>query len=277
MQCKNLFLIFVFLLIFLVPTISAVPPFQATNLVSSNSLQIETPVFDVVKINQNYTFHFHVFNVNGSFLTNASTSCILHIYDFQTGDHILQQSAVMDSNMIDFDVSINDSLLTKEGNYFRLIQCNTSSYGGFLGTQFKVGYSMREASVQDAIINSVIIFLLVIFFITCLTWALVTDGENKFTMGPEGDTFLELNYGKYLKLFLYLLSYLFFWMLTWSIWQVVDKFALSSTFTEVLKLLFIIETIFWPILIIAIVVIGFVKQVSDSEIARLVKRGLKPR
>jgi hypothetical protein len=270
-------LIYFFVFLFMVSIVSSAPPFQTNTITFQNGLQIETPIFDVVPVSSNYTFYFHVYDMNGSIKTNSSTKCILHIYYFVTGSHIFQKNASMDENGIDFEVEINSSLLTKEGNYFRLIQCNASNVGGFIGTQFKVGYSMREASVQDAIINSVMIFILVIFFIVTLAWAMMVDGENKFTMGPEGDTFLEMNIGKYVKLFLYLLSYLWFWMLTWAVWQVAEKFILSQTFSGVMHTLFIFETIMWIPLIIIVVVIGFIKHLTDSEVARLVKRGLKPR
>lgn len=275
MDKKKLIYFFVFL--FMIQLVLGAPPFQTGTILQSNGLQIETTIFEVVPVSSNYSFHWHVFDVNGSMKTNASTFCFLHIYDFETGHHIVEKNATMDSNKIDFVVAINSSVLTKEGTYFRLIQCNSSNIGGFLGTQFKVGFNTREATIQDAIINSSILLLITILFLTCLIWGIVMDGENKFTMGPEGETLLELNIGKYAKLLLYWLAYMFFWMLIWVAWQIVQKFMLSNTFSGILKVLFIFLTIFWIPLTIVIVVIGLVKHVTDSEVTRMVSRGLKPR
>lgn len=274
MDKRNFFLFFVFFLVF-ASFVSSAPPFQ-TNINSFDGLMIETPTFDIVPINSNYTFHYHVYNVSSGINLNTS-SCVMHLYDFKTGDHILQEVAVPDENGIDFDVVVNDSLFSDAGSYYRLFQCNDSNIGGYVGIQFDVGSAFKEATIPDAIIQSLLILVFVVFFIVSLVFAFVMDGENQFTMGPQGERILELNSGKYIKLFLYLLSYFFFWMLTWSIWITFEKFVLSQTFTSVLNVLFIIETILLGPIIIMVIVIGLVKHFADSELLNLSKRGLNMR
>ena len=267
--------LFVFLL--MLNIVYAQPPFQ-TGADSNDGLLIEVPIFEVVPISQNYSFYFHVFNtINGTYVHNDTADCYVHIYDFQTGEHILQVKASGNGNGLDFEVEINDSLLTLEGTYFKLIQCNTTSQAGFFGHQFKVGYALREATTPDAIINSLFILIAVIFFIVSLSFAFVLDGDDIFSMGAEGEHILEFNALKYVKLFLYLLSYFFFWITTWVIWITFEKFMLSSYSTDLLRILFIVETILWVPMIFMIVFIGLVKYIADAKALKLAKRRLMPR
>ena len=276
---KKKFFFFIIVFLILLNIAFAQPPFQESASFTIKGLVIEAPVYDVIPLNKNYSFHFHVFNQsNGVSFDNSTTNCFMHIYDYQTGLHLLEQNAVMDSNGVDFEVNINDSLFSKEGTYFRVMQCNHSTEGGFLGIQFKVGYSLRNPSIQDAMINSLLVILFVIFFLISLIWAVYIDGENYFKMGPDdADPILTFNIGKYVKLFLYLLSYIFFWMLTWASWQMADLFMLSKIFSSVLKALFFIETALLGPMFIVIVIIGFIKHLTDTKAFKLAERNINPR
>jgi len=268
-------IIWLFLFLACLNIVCAVPPFFEESE-KTIGLQLGVPLFEVIPLASNFTFYFHVFNATNGIYT-LIPNCTIHIYDFETGKHILEEFVGFDGNGFDYEIEINDSIFTKEGTYFKLIQCNTTGAGGFFGSQITVGSALIQATIQDAIINSVLVLIFVIFFAASLLFAFGIDGKNKFTMGDKGEPILEINIGKYVKLFLYLLSYLFFWMLSWVAWQISDKFILSDMITGVLRLIFIIETIFWIPLMIFIVAIGLVKHFVDIDLEKTTKRGLFPR
>jgi len=267
--------IWIFVFLALIQIAFAQPPF-IEQTVANEGLQIEVPIFEIVPVSSNFTFYFHVFNLSNGVPINNS-DCLIHIYSYEDGSHILEQDAVLYGNQIDFEVEINDSVLTESGVYFKLIQCEVDGLGGFFGNQFRVGSNSVEASTSDAIINSILLLIFVILFVVCLAFAYNTDGENKFTMGDSGEPLIEINTGKYVKLLLYLFSYLFFWMLTWVAWQIGDMFLMSQTLTGVLRVLFIFETIVWVPLFIIVVVIGLIKHLADIQLEKQTRRGLFPR
>lgn len=272
MMQKKLFWILAFFV--LLNIAFAVPPFQSTSIVQSTGLTIEQPIFDVVPINSNFTFYWQVYNESGILMTNSSVSCLMHIYDPRNGSHILMQNGFTDLNGIDFKVQIPNSLFTREGNYFQLIQCNTSSKGGFLSHNFKVGYNLSEGSVQEAIIYAMIIIVLSIFFILSIVTGFMINGENEFNFAGD---LVKINLNKYLKVFLFFLAYIFFWGLTFVLWEVSAIFFNSADLTGILHVLFIIETILMVPAFMVIPVVLLVKHIADSQLLELTKRGLKPR
>jgi len=255
------------------------------NIVNATSFQknydtlgllIEAPQYQVIPLNSNFSFNFHVYNSSSGKYINSS-ECSSYLYHFETGQHILTTNNISLKNNREYEYKINNTLFTQEGTYYHSIYCQSNTKGGFLGFSFEVGNTLRKATTSDAIINAILLIIFVIFFIVSLCFAFWLEGDNKFTIGDQGEPLVEININKYLKLFLYLLSYLFFWMLTWSAWQIAYKFLLSTTLTEILRIIFIIETIFWFPLIFIIVTIGFIKHIADINIEKTTKRGLFPR
>jgi len=269
MKKTNKFLIFFLMLILVLPfsysvTIQQLPVTQSIGLV------IETPIFTTIKIDDNNSFYWNVYNLsNGLLLDNDTISCIFRVFD--------KKNLIYENNDVFNYVLLNDTLFDHIGDYSRFIQCNSSNYGDFSELSFKVGFNELESTVQDAIISSLLVFIFVIFFIVTLVFAFSIDGNDKFTMGAEGNIILEVNSAKYIKLFLYLFSYLFFWMLTWTSWQLAIKFLLSDFISGVLRIIFIIETVFWVPIIFATLIIGLVKHIADAKALDLAKRRLMPR
>ena len=77
--------------------VSAVKPTQVNTL---EGLEIAYPKFEYVPQNNNFTLHTHVFN-GTTIITNATTSCFLHLYN-QKGKHIFERWLSWDSNNLEF-------------------------------------------------------------------------------------------------------------------------------------------------------------------------------
>lgn len=176
-----------------------------------------------------------------------------------------------------FSYTYNWSNTSEVGEYFYFVCGDKSDVLTCETLSFLVSTSGHIFDIPSSIMYGILIFIFTILFVVTLIFAIMMDGDNKFTLGPEGETLVELNVGKYVKLFLYLLSYLFFWILSWSIWQVSTRFLLSTNLFGVLEVIFIIVTIAWIPIILIVAVIGFMKHFTDSEILNLSKRGIMPR
>ena len=193
---------------------------------------------------------------------------------FPSGDVLYLNSSMVKNG---FSYTYNWSNTSELGEYFYFV-CGDKDEGLACETlSFMVSVNGERFTTPSSIVYAILIAVFTIFFIVSLMFAIFMDGENKFTMGPEGERLLEVNSGMYVKLFLYLLSYLFFWVLSWSIWQVSVVFLPTSNLLGVLRIIFIVETIAWLPIMLIVAVIGIVKHVTDSEILNLNKRGLMPR
>ena len=140
-----------------------------------------------------------------------------------------------------FSYTYNWSNTSELGEYFYFVCGDKSDILTCETLSFMVSANGEGFTTSNSMVYATLIFVFIIFFIVSLIFAIITDGENKFTMGPEGERLVELNSGKYVKLFLYLLSYLFFWILSWAIWQVSTTFLPTSNLLGVLRILFILE------------------------------------
>lgn len=184
-----------------------------------------------------------------------------------------------------------NSSMTKEGYSYTYNFSNTSELGQYFyfvcgdkndditceTLSFLVSNSGENTTSEGGAFYIALIFIFVVFFIVSLIFAFNLDGENQFTMGEKGDPIFEMNFNKYIKLGLYLLSYFFFWILTWTSWEISKSFLLSSKLFGLLKSIFIIETILLFPIILFVIVIGTMKIIADSELMKLTKRGLFPR
>ena len=246
----------------------------------SNGIIVNTLVYDYVPINEDITIYMTPYETSGKTLDNTTTSCRFGIVSPDGSRLLLLSDDAGDFIHISGDdiwvATINGSFLNETGTYLYNWDCQKSVNGGYFNGNLHVVPSV-EPSIEISIIHSILLIIFIILFVAFLVLAYSIDGNNKFTIGDKGEPLVELNSGKYIKLFLYLLSYLFLWMLTWISWQISLNFLLIDGLTNVIRLIFIIETIFWFPLILIIVSIGLVKHFADVNLEKTTRRGLFPR
>jgi len=129
-----IFLVFVTTLSSISLVKALLPQAQVSEL--SGDLEIAYPKYEVVKQNTTFDLHFHVFNIT-DYITNNTGNCYLHLYN-TTGNHILEQQATGDSNLIDFKVEVNNKNFSDNGYYAYIIYCNTTIQSGFASGSFLV-------------------------------------------------------------------------------------------------------------------------------------------
>ena len=138
--------------------VSALPPQAQTAL--EDEITIFYPKYEFIPQNTAFNLHFHVINKSQT-LTAPQTSCEVHLYDIN-GKHTLEELAVMDSNGIDYKVTITGGNFSNIGTHAYIIQCNTSKQTGGASGDFEV--TLNGIDKPDALIIVIfsIIFLLLL-------------------------------------------------------------------------------------------------------------------
>lgn len=259
------------LLTFFIQSVNAVSPF--TLLTTGNDLQIRTPGIDVLKAGQDFNFPIHVFNSsNGAYIT-SDTDCFFHLYN-SSSSHLLTLKKNTTSYEFDFEFQVLGGNLTT-GSYFANYQCNsTNGLSGATRYDFQVTPSGYIPTTAQGLIYSFLILVSMFLVLISIYGAFTIDGKNEFSMGGD---LINVNFNKYYKGFLFLLSYLFIIFTTYLTWQVSSQFLLLDLGTAIFKTLFNILLIGLPIIIFVLIIVGFMKWLADVELHKLAERNLKPR
>jgi hypothetical protein len=271
MAKKSFLVLFLFLLV-VIPLVSSAPPFVTTTDFTSG-YAIEIPHVEYIKIDTPHTISFHVFNISdGVPITNTTAACYFHLYN-QTGNHIIKIDATHETNNVpnEWDVKILQGNFSSLGYYPFVIQCNSSSLGGYKASQFIVTGTGYELTSARATTYAIIFFLLIFIFI------IVMLAINKLPSGNDRDDngqLMSINNLKYFRGVLLLFAYLL----------IVGMFYLSSNlsfsylgeqlFAKMLFTIFqILSYMILPIIIIWVVWI-FAQIIDDKRMRRLIEHGI---
>jgi len=282
-------LILAIMFLFLLAPTFAIQPSVVTIESQNTNMQIVTMPFASIKQNETLYVRWWAFNgTNGVVLKNDTIYCILNLLEPQ-GRNVarawIQKNFGLPSNpnacQNCFWWDITAGNFTKTGLYGLNIRCQTydnRTLGGDLMTPLDVTESGKastsELAIGTAITYSMLLIASIIFMIACIYFGFSLNGDDTWTMGGD---LVEANPNKYLKMGLYFIAYLFAITTTFIAWQMSEAFNISIIGSAIFGTLF---TILWlafiPILLLVIIV-GFMKWLSDAELHRLAERGLKPR
>lgn len=131
---KKLIIGIFFLFFFLsINFVSAQPPFE--DITPPSGLAIEVPIFEPIKVGEDFKFHVHVFNNSNGFPLfsgEGNEECNIHLYNFSGGGHTVEAQMGVDSNGIEYDYVIAGGNFSIPGQYAILVWCNNSYQGDFL-------------------------------------------------------------------------------------------------------------------------------------------------
>ena len=163
---KRSYLIFVFLAFafFLsLPFVFSAPPFQSSQGISG--CLIEYPKIDIIQINKNFEFDFHVINYsNGIVLTNKNIACSLHIYN-KYGEHKYTNDTPAFTEDYDFVILVDKGNFTEIEVLSYIFQCNNSAIGCFVSAPMEV---TAEGEPTTSLLNLNIFFYVLVFIIIIL-------------------------------------------------------------------------------------------------------------
>jgi hypothetical protein len=124
---KNFLLIFI--LLFSITLISAVPPVTTTQQFTEG-YNIQIPQDNILKVNEPYIFEFHVFNISNGQPKTSGISCDLHLYD-NLGNNLFTGTDNSADTYGDYTFNLTKGNFSKVDNYYYFVRCNSSSLGGF--------------------------------------------------------------------------------------------------------------------------------------------------
>ncbi len=131
--------LFLFIFLFSFSLVAAQPPFEAVIL--NQGIDIAFPQIDVLKLNSDFEFHFHVVNnSNGVMLDNTTVNCGFHLFN-SSGNHIFEDDSVnMDINGDDFTILIDKNNFSRVDDYAYLFGCHneTQNIGGQISRGLEV-------------------------------------------------------------------------------------------------------------------------------------------
>lgn len=228
---------------------------------------IDSPRF-VGKQNENLTI-YDTCTVNG-FPCDANFNCTFTIIKPDQTTLVSQaQTTHIDYLYI---YHLNETQTVDHGVYEVTSYCGNGTTSGKLTFYYVLTPTGTIPSTAQSLLYS---FLLVVcLFILTLTiiGGVKMDGKNTYTMSG----LVELNHGKYLKMGLFFLSYLFLLFTFFLAYQVSTQFLFLGFASTVFE---IGHTVLWiaffPIFLV-FVVLALIQWVIDIRLADLTKRGLRP-
>lgn len=255
---KKINILIVFLvLINILPSVIAIKPLTSTT--NTEGYFIHTPLIDYLKKNQSMDFNFHVYNyTNGVPINNASTKCYFHLYN-NSGDHILfisdvEHDAVTEHGVVnEWVVRVNGNNFSRLGFYSYIIQCNSSTQGGFSEFMFEVTQNGRYPASHNFLIFYYICFILVV----CLMiWLLINNIAKLATLS--------------FNIYDLSLTWSFFFCLMILYWLGVT-YIMDENFTHFVGVLISITIWTHCILPLMSFIITFIKQTLDTQKPRGMK------
>jgi hypothetical protein len=122
-------ILFIFLFLFSLNFICAVPPVTTTQQFSEG-YSIQIPQDNILKQYENYSFEFHVINISNGVPIISGINCSFHLYN-STGEHLLVLYDNESSSDLDYSFLILGNNFSEIGSMYYFVNCNSSSYGGF--------------------------------------------------------------------------------------------------------------------------------------------------
>lgn len=238
--------------LFLIPLIFAA---VTTVNVGDEGFDISYPLENVLRINQDYNFVFHINNKSNGYPLTEGIGCIFHIYN-SLGVHQYEAFNDTSSSDLDFEFFITGTNFSDTGQYSYLLTCNNSVQGGFVASAFDVTPNGSNPTTAASIFYIGLLFLLIIFFIISI--------YASFKIESLLVRFILLN-----------VAYLLLIALTFSAYTMADNFLTSVSFiTAFLKITwrFIFYAYFPYILALSVWIIYM--MLTIKQINNLMEKGV---
>lgn len=185
--------------------------------------------------------------------------------------------------------AFNDPIeMSKNGNQYNLTFCNTKNegryivngYGDLDGIKTVWSYTFdinpigREYTTAQSITYIILIVLVIIILSACIIGIIKIKPKNVVS---SDDRILEINWKKYLRWFLFGMSYICIMALSYFAWNISFAFLSFSALSGFFKMIFTMLTgLAVPIFIVSAVII-IITYINDKKWYDQLQRGLHPR
>lgn len=243
-------------IIFFLNIISAVPPVTQVQQFTQGYI-IEIPQDNVLKVNENYQFEFHVFNISDGVPRISDIVCNFYIYD-PLGNHLYGGSDSSADSDFAYAFNVSGGNFTKADIYYYHVHCNDSYLGGYTSSSLQITNNGEEVTTAKGIFQLGLIFILTLFFILSVFGIFHFENYiSKFTM--------------------YWVTHLFGIALTFVLWTTANSFLTDAPF-----LISFFHTLFWilliavfPMMILSMVYVLYIHTMND-HIKKLIEGGVEP-
>ena len=255
MNLKNKLGLVFFLFLISFPSIFAVQTQIINNFIeqeSSTGLQILYPNNPYHKLGDDLDFYFHVFNSTNHLIPTDEVFCDFHLYEPVKNEHVLETVPIVYG--VEFEIELNDSILTKKGMYEFNLWCNsTQGEAGFVSGGFIVNDAGQETKDTS--------FLAIIALIPLILAIILMLGAS--SMSEEHSV---------LKIFLFLLSYSSLFISLWFAMiitvQLYNLFELQEaigTFTLIMGSMYFVLITYFVFYAIQQTKLFFEKKKEDKQ------------
>lgn len=249
----SLLLCMVFLFAF-IPFVQSAPPVTSVQQFTEG-LYLKYPSDQIIKQNMPYEFEVHVYNISNGMPITTGITCYFHLYN-STGKHQLELTDSTPSHVFDYSFNVLAGNFTEVGDYYYIVQCNSTSLGGFIEVAIEVTPNGLETSTGGAIIEVSLILVLLILLMSCVFIFMETDN----LLARVGT----LGFG-----------YLLLIAITFISWNMASDFLLSAPFiAEMFRILFFVFVVGAFPLLIGAFAYYLIMIFKIKEIQRLMDHGM---
>lgn len=271
MRINSLLIIVLFCIgiISLMGIVTAVKPTQ----IIDSGCEVRTPTAEFVKINRDITSHVHVINItagSNNFLTNESTSCILHLYN-ETGNHLIQTNYSWEAGGMEWEFSIAGGNFSKPETYSFYIQCVSSD------SICAVSGSVDATTTGTTITTAQAIIYLISFTFLIFIFGLLILALFQIPKDIKDDEGFVVNVSKleYLRPIVKGLA----WIVLTGIVFIISNITIAYLSTGLMgSFLFLIFTLMMlsNLVIIPLMIIRMIQRITLSkDMLGLIERGVK--
>jgi hypothetical protein len=275
-------IVFLFLSVFLISLVSAVPPVSTITSTNSFIQIVHTPI-EYAQANETLYLRFWVFNsTNGVPITNITSYCTLNLLEpqgkniFRNGNVSFNPSKIYPNSCINcFYQDLNPNNFTNIGLYSINIRCqaNDNSLGGDSVFSFEVNYIGDELSTGTSIFYAVLIFLMILLLAGTIYGAERLPSAND---KDEEGKIMSVKLGKYLRAPLYFIAWIIFIAILFITSNLAFAYLGEQLFAKVLFNLYKICFAITPVIVVVWFVWFFVKIFQDKKLNGYISRGLYP-
>jgi hypothetical protein len=186
-------------------------------------------------------------------------------------------------------IALDNNAMSKNGQVYTYNFSSTLGLGKYIVTTcgdidsiltcVQYDFQVNNTGIEEkpSGLTILLMTILIILFIGSLVWAIHIEGRNKFGFTFDGKPILEINWGWHAKIFLFFISILFLWLITFISWQLSFQYSNNPMLPDFLRQIFVIFSIIIGPLFIVFVIIALIKIWMDMDMVKQVRRGLVPK
>ncbi len=269
MKKGNKYFLIGILLLFSLTFVQAQPPFQIQPTLIQGYF-IEIPDQEALKINKDYTFFFHVFNLStGLPLTNLTVSCEFNLHNKLSTNIFSDLNLSFNEQTTAFFTEVKGGNFSSKGTYTYVTHCNSEHFGGVVSVRLRITKTGESLETSESLTYFILAFGVLILFALSFYFMISTPDGNKV---DEGGAVIKLTKLKYVKLGLILLTWvLFTWFLNILI-GLSDNFVSLTMYYGFFGFIFqVMNNLALPFGII-IIVIAFFEIIRDANIQKAISK-----